>query len=86
MSFLGAEPSIEPSFLEPHFLRLYPSSQKVAKGVPNHSRPRFYQKLEADIAEGISEGLVQGTTDKCWFRQAHTGTDATRSSGCVESL
>jgi len=48
--------------------------------------PRFCQELEADIVEDISEGLVQGTTEKCWLRQAHTGTDAPRSSGCVDSL
>lgn len=86
MSCLGAEPSIKPRFLETHFLGLQPLSQKMAKGVPNPSRPRFYQELEAAIAESIGKGLVQGMTEKCWFRQAHTGTDATRSSGCVESL
>lgn len=57
----------------------------MAKGTPNPPRPRFHQELEAGIAEGTSEGLVQGT-EKLWFWQVCTGAGATRSFGCVESL
>lgn len=57
----------------------------MAKGTLNSPRPRLHQELEAGIAEGTSEGLVQGT-EKLWFQQAYTGAGATRSFGCMESL
>lgn len=57
----------------------------MAKGLHGSSGPRLCWELENDIAEDISKGLVQGTREECWFRQAHTGINATRSSGDVES-
>lgn len=71
--------------LQPQFLGSHPSSQKMAKGLHGPSGPRLCWELENDIAEDIGKGLVQGTTEECWFRQAHTGVNATRSSGDVES-